>query len=315
MNSAGEIQPTPNAGGTGQSAPFDPKMIFMGPQGIRVGWRFTIYIALVIVIGLIAGLALRPLGPFMKSATALNAGELSAVDLIISEAVTFTVVFFAAWVMSLIEKRKLGAYGIPLNQAFGARFWEGMLWGLVSVSVLVGAIAAFKGYSFGTIAQTRPDIWIDGILFLVGFLLVGFFEEFAFRGYTQYTLASGIGFWPAAGILSGLFGGVHLANPGEGLIGAASVIVIAMFFCLTLRRTGTLWFAIGMHCSFDWGETFLYSVPNSGTTSPGSLSHATLHGARWLTGGSIGPEGSVFCFLMVALMFVVFHLLHPAKPE
>jgi uncharacterized protein len=315
MNATGDTQPTPDDGGSGQGAPFDPKTIFVGPQGIRAGWRFTIYIALVVTIGFIAGLVLRPVGPFMRSVTALNAGELSAGNLIIGETVTFIVVFFAAWVMSLIEGRKLGVYGIPANQAFGARFWEGMLWGLVSVSALVGAIAAFKGYSFGTIAQTRADIWIDGILFFVGFLLVGFFEEFAFRGYTQYTLASGMGFWPAAGILSGLFGGVHLFNPGEGLVGAASVFMIAMFFCLTLRRTGNLWFAIGLHCSFDWGETFLYSVPNSGTVSPGSLSRATMHGARWLTGGSVGPEGSVFCFVMVALMFLIFHFLHPAKPE
>jgi membrane protease YdiL (CAAX protease family) len=109
------------------------------------------------------------------------------------------------------------------------------------------------------------------------------------------------------------FGAIHLGNPGEGIVGGLSVVTIALFFCLTLRRTGNLWFAIGLHCSFDWGETFLYSVPNSGTTTAGALSHASLHGARWITGGTIGPEGSVFCFLMIALAFLAFDKLYPAK--
>jgi uncharacterized protein len=315
MEPSSGTENTPGAEGRGDAAPFAGTTFFSGANGMRAGWRLAIYIALVIVLGFVVVLALRPLNPFMKSLTSINAGELSALGLNISEIALFLIVIVPAWIMSRVERRAPGEYGIPLKQAFGARFWEGMLWGIVAISLMIGLITAFKGYSFGSIAQTRRDIFIDGTLFLVGFLFVGFFEEFAFRGYTQYTLASGIGFWPAAGILSGLFGGTHLFNQGEGLVGAASVFMIAMFFCLTLRRTGNLWFAIGLHCSFDWGETFLYSVPNSGTTAPGSLSHSTMQGARWLTGGSVGPEGSVFCFLVVALMFLIFHLLHPAKPE
>jgi hypothetical protein len=174
-------------------------------------------------------------------------------------------------------------------------------------------IAAVGAYSFGPLALAGSAIFRNAVLWLIGFFLVGVFEEFAFRGYMQYTLGSGIGFWPAAAILSALFAAVHLNNPGEGIVGALSVVVIAIFFCLTLRRTGNLWFAIGLHCSFDWGETFVYSVPNSGTTTAGALSHSSLHGARWITGGAVGPEGSIFCFLCVALLFLLFHLKYPPK--
>jgi uncharacterized protein len=321
MDSPSETQPAPSPGGA--SGPFDPKTIFVGENGMRAGWRLCIYIALVVGIGFVVIAALQPLPRFLKAITSINAGEVSALTILISEIALFLTVFVAAWIMSLIEDRSLGVYGIPLKGAFGVRFWEGMLWGIAAISATVGLIAAFKGYSFGSIMQTRRDIFIDGVLFLVGFLFVGFFEEFTFRGYTQYTLTSGLDFWPRTGIgfwlaaiiLSLLFGASHLLNPGEGPVGAASVFTIAMFFCLTLRRTGNLWFAIGLHCSFDWGETFLYSVPNSGTTTPGALSHSVIQGPRWLTGGTVGPEGSVFCFLVVALMFVLFHFLHPAKPE
>ena len=315
MDSSSEMQPTPSPAGPGQNAPFDPKTIFVGSGGIRAGWRLAIYICLVVAIAFPLFAALLQIPAFRNALSLANQGRMNTSALIYSELVQAVVVLAGAVVMSLIEKRSWGSYGIPLNRAFGLRFWEGMLWGIVAISAMIGLIAAFHGYSFGAIALSHREIISKGLLYLFGFLLVGIFEEFSFRGYTQFTLATGVGFWWAAVILSFAFGLVHLGNSGEGLIGAASVVMIAMFFCLTLRRTGNLWFAIGLHCSFDWGETFLYSVPNSGNLAEGSLSHATIQGARWLTGGTVGPEGSVFCFLVVALMFLVFHFLHPAKPE
>ena len=81
---------------------------------------------------------------------------------------------------------------------------------------------------------------------------------------------------------------------------------IGLFFALTLRRTGTLWFALGFHAAWDWGETFFYSVPDSGIVFPGHLLKSSLHGARWLTGGSVGPEGSSVCFVVIALLSLAF---------
>jgi len=287
--------------------------VFIGPDGLRAGWRISIYVALVLVlrIALQFGLGLIPY--IRRHFGAGNPGDFNPFDTIFAELFVTTIVLGAAGIMSRIEHRSPGVYGIPVRETLGKKFWQGMIWGLASVSALVGAIAVAGGYSFGTLALSQRMIIEDGFFWLIAFFLVGMFEEFAFRGYLQFTLGQGIGFWPAAVILSALFGGVHLHNPGEGWIGALSVFEIAMFFALTLRRTGNLWFAIGLHCTFDWGETFLYSVPNSGNVAAGALSHSTLHGPKWITGGSVGPEGSLFCFLIVLLMFFVFERLYPAK--
>ena len=147
----------------------------------------------------------------------------------------------------------------------------------------------------------------------LSFCLVGIFEEFFFRGYLQFTLSSGMGFWPAALLLSLAFGAVHLRNPGEGPVGALSVFVIGMFLCFTLRRTGTLWFAIGFHAAYDFGETYLYSVPDSGIVMPGHLLASSFHGPAWLTGGTVGPEGSVFDFVIMAIAFVVFDRVYRSR--
>ena len=151
------------------------------------------------------------------------------------------------------------------------------------------------------------------IAWAIAFVLVGLFEESLFRGYSQYTLGSGMGFWPAAFTISGLFGAVHLSNQGEGWVGALSVFAFGIFGCFTLRRTGNLWLIIGFHAASDYAETFIYFTPDSELLAEGHLLNSTFHGPRWLTGGTIGPEGSVMDFVVFILAFALFNWADPAK--
>src|SRR5579883_2418788 len=181
-----------------------------------------------------------------------------------------------AFLMARLEGRRFDVYGLPRRQAFGKAFWTGGVWGLATLSLL----------------------------------LVGSAEEFSSRGYTQYTLARGTGFWPAAVLLSLRFGWIHVDNPGETWLGLLGVVAIGFFFCLTLYRTGNLWFAVGFHAFWDWGQTYLYSVPDSGTTEAGHLMRPSFQGPDWLTGGSAGPEGSVLCLVAIAAVSGVFAWRH-----
>jgi membrane protease YdiL (CAAX protease family) len=217
--------------------------------------------------------------------------------------------------MGRIEGRPFGVYGLPGADAFGARFWQGALWGIAMITATILSIRLLGGFSFGDLALHGLQLWRYAIVWGVAFVLVGLFEEFLFRGYTQFTLVTGLEFWPAATMLSAVFGALHLANGGEDRIGALSVFAIGMFFCLTLRRTGNLWFAVGLHAAFDWGETFLFSVPNSGIVAPGHLLYSSFHGPIWLTGGSVGPEGSVMAFVVVGFAAIIFSRVYPAKEE
>ena len=286
----------------------DRNTLLFNERGLRAGWRLLIYILLVAVLGASLTFVLRKIYP--RPRTSGLPGPTATLQ---QEVLGFALIFGCALIMSRIEKRSPGVYGLPIVEAFGRKFWLGMLLGLAEVSLLVGLIAAFGGYSFGGLALAPPEIVRWGLFHLLLFTFVGFFEEFLFRGYMQFTLADGIGFWPAALLLSLGFGAVHLGNPGEGWIGAASVALVGTFFAFTLYRTGNLWYAVGLHASFDWGETFLFSVPNSGVVMQGHLSNAVIHGPKWLAGGTVGPEGSVFCFLTVGLQFLVVMWLFPKR--
>ena len=280
--------------------------IFLNDRGLRAIWRLLIYAAFVSVLGFGGLLVLQQFAGPPSAGFSLSYA-------FASEVISFAVVFGAALIMSQIEGRPRGVYGLPMKGAFRKLFWQGCLIGLVEVSALIGLIAAFGGYSFGEITLHGGALLRWGMLWAIFFVFVGLFEEFLFRGYTQYTLAESIGFWPAAIILSLLFGRVHLNNQGENWVGVAGVVIIGLVFAFALRRTGNLWLVVGWHASFDFGETFLYSVPNSGLLLEGHLSNASLHGPEWKTGGTVGPEGSVFSFLTMSILALAIHFLFPAK--
>lgn len=277
--------------------------VFLGPQGLRVGWRFLIYVTLGALFFFLFGSAAQWL-------TNPRQPGFSPWLMLAVEGSSFLAALAPALILSRFEERSLGEYGLPRRGMFGRSFWEGMLWGIVSVSVLMAGLHEAGAFDYGKLALHGHYLIKWGVFWGIFFLLVGLFEEFTFRGYTLFTLSSGVGFWPAALFLSFLFGAIHMGNPGEEWAGGLAAALIGLWLALTVRRTGTLWLAIGFHLSFDWGETFLYSVPNSGSVMPGHLLSSHFHGPRWLTGGSVGPEGSLLVFGVIALLFVVFDRVH-----
>jgi uncharacterized protein len=279
-----------------------PNKIFLGPNGLRPGWRLFLYFAMAFLV--FFGLAGLGHLVFRHWISGLWRGFYIQFALAAAALVP-------GFVMAAVEGRSFGNFGLPGREAFGKFFWLGLAWGFATLSLLMLLMRGFGVFSFGHLALHGGRILRFAGFWGAFFLLVGFFEEFTFRGYTQFTLANAVRFWPAAVLLSLIFGALHLANPGEAWMGALAAALIGLFFCFTLYRTGSLWFAVGMHASWDWGESFLYSVPDSGEISRGHLLSSSFHGPRWLTGGSVGPEGSVLLFVVIAAAWVVFHRVYP----
>ena len=286
------------------------QVIFRNEKEIRAGWRLLLYLVLFVALlfaGSYAAAFLR-----LPQATPL---EVTATGLLTQEAIAMLAALGAAAILGTLEGRRFGAYGLPARGAFRARFWMGAGWGLAMITAILLLISALGGFSFGSMALHGGAIAGYAVLWAVVFVCVGVFEEFLFRGYMQFTAAPAMGYWSAASMLSALWALSHLNNVNENHMGALCVFAIGMFFALTLRRTGDLWFAVGLHASFDWGETFLFSVPNSGIVATGHLLESSFHGSEWLTGGTVGPEGSMVTFAAVGLAAVIFSRLYPAREE
>jgi uncharacterized protein len=279
---------------------------FIGPNGIRAGWRLTIFIIIVIALG--AGLILiaakitgRPPGP-------PPAGALTPRLALLNEGLMFFIVLFASWVMSKIEGRRIADYGLPAERAFRGKFWQGTAIGFASITALLVAMRLAGVFRFGTIGLHGFVAWNYAAAWGVAFLFVGFFEEFFIRGYPLFTLTTGMGFWPSAILLSAIFGLGHRGNSGESWVGVFCAGAVGLVFCLILRRTGNLWMAIGFHAAWDWGETYFYGVPDSGLVAQGHLFNPSISGPAWLTGGSVGPEGSWLCLALLVVLWIILAL-------
>jgi hypothetical protein len=301
---AADPVPTPSTPGFAVATqPSYARTLFLGPEGLRPGWGFAFYVAMFY--------PLQRLGA--EWASSWDLGFSGLWSMLLGELFNLIAAVVPAVVLAQVEGRSWGVYGLPARRAFGRLFWIGSLWGFAGMSLLMFALYGLHAFAFGHVLLHGVRLVRFAAFWLLMFLLVGLFEEFLLRGYTQFTMTRGIGFWPAALVMSCLFGLIHLRNEGEQWRGILAAAFIGFFFCLTLRRTGNLWFAVGFHAAWDWGETFFYSVPDSGMVAPGHLLRSSLHGADWLSGGSVGPEGSVLCFVVIAVLWIAFDRAYPRE--
>lgn len=105
-------------------------------------------------------------------------------------------------------------------------------------------------------------------------------------------------------ILSILFGALHTSNRGESPVGIVAAIAAGLVFCLSLRLTGSLWWIVGVHAGWGWSESYLYGVANSGLVIQGRLYATHPVGSAIWSGGTTGPEGSVFALMVLLLMAI-----------
>ena len=337
---------------------FTLREVFAGSDGLRAGWGLLLYV--VLLAALIAGGGFLVNPPRHHSASAQpNASAQSAPQsskssapvllppkaILLGDGMTSLSVLIAAWLMGKIERRPSSAYGLGGWRRL-PNFLAGLGWGVALLSLLVFSLRASGLLVFDARLLFGASALRVGAVWLSGFLLVGFFEEYFFRGYLQFTLARGIdgiygwlrafgphatewsetgsrttglrttgqdapGFWTAALLLSFGFGFTHRTNAGESPIGLLAAALIAVVFCFSLWRTGSLWWAIGFHAAWDWAQSFLYGVADSGIVVQGHLFSTHPVGRAVLSGGLTGPEGSLFILPIVGLTAAVIVLTLP----
>ncbi|MGA7155614.1 MAG: CPBP family intramembrane glutamic endopeptidase [Acidobacteriaceae bacterium] len=334
-----QIQPPPSEPST---PPDHRSHIVYGPFGLRALWSLLIYFAMVgIVVGgyffvihqgepsnhavTITKTTPSPATTPSTPPTEAHATE-SLSAMIIGEATLFLAFFFISWVMAIIERRSLTVFGLGGTHPI-RRFLTGSFWGLTTISLLILILHSLHLLVFDTLLDHGTDILYWGGLQLFGFLLVGLTEEYTMRGYLQFTLTRGmvsignrisprhartIGFWLAAVLTSALFLYLHTYNAGEDWLGLAQIFLAGVVFVVALWRTGSLWWGIGFHMAWDWGQSFLYGVPDSGGLMQGRLFTTHAVGKTLLSGGSVGPEGSIFCAPVCLLAILILFLTHPS---
>jgi len=282
--------------------------MFLGPHGLRGGWRVLIFFFLLVSIVLACSRLVHAFGVGQPAGMILPGLSLFA------ESLLFLSLMVATAVMGRFERRSFAAYGLPLAKGFLRRFTSGAIWGVVPLVLLLLALRSLGDMDLAGPELPARALLRFGLLWALVFILTAIFEEFAVRGYPQFTLTRSVGFWPAAVVTSLILALAHAGNSGEALLGLICVFAVGLLACLMLRRTGDLWFPIGFHFAWDYGESFIFGVPDSGSVAVGHLLSTHMHGSKWLTGGSVGPEGSVLAFVLLGVTALAFNRAYPKAP-
>lgn len=303
-------QPSPESFLNDSPAPPEPQpepkhglhWIFVGKNGIRAGWGILLFIVVFAAAAFGAAVLLRPMFQHRVRGAAMTP-QFG----LITEAVQLLCVVIATGVLALIERKSLLAYGYQ-GKARATRFFSGLVWGFLAISAIVFGLwqlgyLAFDGRALHGIATVKyAAAW--GLMFV----LVGFMEESLLRGYLQYTMTRGVGFWWGALLFSFLFGFAHSTNPGESPVGLFSAGAIGLVFCLSIWYTGSLWWAVGFHAAWDWGESYFYGTSDSGLVVQGHLFSEHPVGNILWSGGKTGPEGSILIIPLLVLMAILMWL-------
>jgi uncharacterized protein len=284
------------------------KSIFVGQAGLRAGWGVIIFATTFAFMLGATLLSLERLAPaLLRKINDPSGGFLSkpSLLLIIVQVAKIVLLLAATFLTAKIERRSVWSYGLGGTRSL-RNFTIGILCGFVSLSLLIGLLAVGKYIIFDGWAAQGDAIAGYAIFWAFDFLLVGFYEENQLRGYLQQTLARGVGFWPAAICTSVVFGLTHIGNSGETLVGIAQVALAGLVLCAGLRLTGSLWWSIGFHTAWNWTQSFVYGTLNSGLPAQGHLLSSHPTGDPRLSGGKVGPEGSLVC---IALLLVILALM------
>src|ERR1043166_1652313 len=118
------------------------KWLFVGPDGLRHGWGFLIFVAaIVLIVQFLEQAAIAFVGRELH----VDQRGLSAPSLIVSDGLDLIAVLIVTGVFARCERRRLDSYGLPINKAFGKLFWNGVVAALVAVAFVAVAMLATGG--------------------------------------------------------------------------------------------------------------------------------------------------------------------------
>ncbi|GAA2329809.1 CPBP family intramembrane glutamic endopeptidase [Dactylosporangium salmoneum] len=181
----------------------------------------------------------------------------------------------------------------------------------VSRRAAPGALTRGLLIGFAMCAAVIANIWflgdyhvhgrgsVTGTLALLGFMAAAAVtEELIFRGILFRIIEEKIGTWFAMVLTGVLFGASHLLNKDATVWGAACIAVEAGFMLAAAYvATRNLWVGIGVHFAWNFALGGIFGLEVSGNGTSKGLVDATTSGGTLVSGGTFGPEASVYTLL------------------
>jgi len=216
--------------------------------------------------------------------------------------------------------------GIGLYGRGGGRFARG-----AGIGVLLVFAVAAAGVLVGAYQIDGPGAWtghftmtwvIATILSFAGTALQATATEAMYRGWMLDTVAAQWGRRIAVGfnVLAALIiqAGLNALSSPEAMLSGLNLGLMSAALSLISLRSGSLWTAAGLHTGWNLAMGWALGLNIDGghlSVTPGVMALSTNGDApSWLSGGGIGPDGSIL-FTLAALVLILSQVRFPGGEQ
>ncbi len=188
----------------------------------------------------------------------------------------------------------------------------GVLGGVAALSlVVVMPLLAGGGEFIAAEARIRGPYGAFILLTLLAF--AAFSEELIMRGYAFQTLGHPLHLLGALIITSGAFAALHWQNPDADEYSTINTFLAGCVLGMLVAWRRSLWAATGAH--YGWNlATVLSGLNVSGISIPLVPYTISWRAGRLWTGGSYGPEASLPCAIVLALILFGLIWIYHRRP-
>ena len=262
---------------------------------------------LIAIIGeLLGSLLLIPADQYLPQSDAMITGLSYAMDLGIWIAVIAALLIFPK------ERPLLKCLGTRLPGNTLTAFLAGLLAGAAANGICILTAWLHHDIAF-SYAGFHPLSFL--LIFLAVFIQSGA-EELLFRGYLYEHLRHDLKS-PVWAVLASalLFAGMHFFNPGFTVLSFINILLIGMFFALSVYRFSSLWFVMAMHTAWNFTQNIVFGLPNSGIVMPYSVFHLEAASNSFAYSTDFGIEGTVMADIVLALLCLCLFLYIRKHPK
>jgi uncharacterized protein len=252
------------------------RRLFVSRDGrVALAWRLVLYFVAIVgaqALGAGASLLARALGApqqvrGLAMAVAYAGATLALVRL----------------VRRRVDHRPAGMLGLggaargPVHALAGAAVALAMLAAVVAVEVAAGWVR---------VEDVVPwDATVAGRVASSFFVMcaIGFCEELVFRGAFLANLAERRSVAFATAVSALIFGAAHVLSAPPSPAVLVSALTVTALLVASRLHTGALWWAIGWHAAWDFGQHDVFGLSHPGASGPTALVRLAQSGpARWI---------------------------------
>ncbi len=190
-----------------------------------------------------------------------------------------------------------------------AKIGLGLLTGFImnSLCILIAFIKGDIRFCTGTISFA----WVV-VAFLVVFIQSGT-EELLTRGYLYMHIRERYGWKIGIAVCSIYFSAIHIFNGGVTILALLNIAVIGLFYAVSVKCFGNIWFAAANHAAWNFTQNFIFGLPNSGIVSNTSIFALKTAEESVFYDPTFGVEGTITATIVIIVSILVLVLIEKKK--